>query len=194
MNKPINKETAEMKVNYMPTVEQIVNRHKGSKLAKSQFLLETKEYFENGEKYRICVRVRYDDECNNGHNTFAITGEIDRKAKNNRWYEDRCGCIHDDIVKHFPELRPFIKWHLTSSDGPIYYVSNSLYHAGFTQWKDARNEANLKSSSIYGALESDNEFNLMKAGEEELRKWLLDRHAPLMKEFRKAVESLGLIY
>lgn len=39
------------------------------------------------------------------------------------------GCIHEDIVKHFPELRPYIKWHLCSSGEPLHYLANTLYHA-----------------------------------------------------------------
>lgn len=90
---------------------------------------QTKEYRKNisydGEPARIKATVRYDDDCGNGHNSFAITGEI--------WQRRRgvvtCGCIHDEIAKHFPKLKPFIKWHLMSSDGPMHYVANSLYHA-----------------------------------------------------------------
>lgn len=84
----------------------------------------------------LCVliaTVRYDDECKNGHNTFAITGELydraeripgEAKTKHSSgktlWLGS-CGCIHDDIAKHFPELAPYIKWHLVSSDAPMYY-------------------------------------------------------------------------
>jgi hypothetical protein len=39
------------------------------------------------------------------------------------------GCCHDEVAKHFPELAPFIKWHLTSSDGPMHYIANTVYHA-----------------------------------------------------------------
>ncbi len=40
------------------------------------------------------------------------------------------GCIHDEIAKHFPELFPLIKWHLCSTDGPMHYEANTIYHAG----------------------------------------------------------------
>ena len=101
-----------------------------STLIKSQFkIYGPKEYAEDGTTYRIKAKVRYDDECNNGHNTFSITGEIDRKS-GNRWVEHSGGCIHDEIAKHFPELKPFIKWHLVSSDSPLHYIANTLYHAG----------------------------------------------------------------
>lgn len=95
-----------------------------STLTKKQSKQFTKSYTENKERYTITATVRYDDQCNNGHNTFSITGEI----KGPRGWEC-CGCIHEDIAKHFPELAPFIKWHLCSSDGPLHYVANTVYHA-----------------------------------------------------------------
>jgi len=80
--------------------------------------------------HKIYVNVRYDDECGNGHNSFAITGDIysSRTSKADRYFE-MGGCIHEQVAKHFPELAPFIKWHLTSSDGPMHYVANTMYHA-----------------------------------------------------------------
>lgn len=87
-------------------------------------------YTEHGETYRIKAKVRYDDECGNGHNTFAITADIDWKDNRGIWREHGGGCCHEEIVKHFPELEPFIKWHLVSSDGPMHYVQNTIYHAG----------------------------------------------------------------
>lgn len=86
-------------------------------------------YTEDGTKYRITATVRYDDECNNGYNSFAITGSIDRYS-DGRWYGDAVGCIHEEIAKHFPELAPVIKWHLMNSDGPFGYIDNTVYHAG----------------------------------------------------------------
>lgn len=84
-----------------------------------------------GESATITATVRYDDECSNGHNSFAITGQI--SSTNKRKYTDGFiagGCIHEDVAKHFPELAPFIKWHLCDSDGPMHYIANTSYHAG----------------------------------------------------------------
>lgn len=75
----------------------------------------------------LSVELRFDDECLNGHETFSITGKV-------RWLGLRdveaCGCIHEDIARVFPELKPLIKWHLTSTDGPMHYIANTCYHAG----------------------------------------------------------------
>ena len=87
------------------------------------------EYEEHGHKYRIRAHVRYDDQCGNGHNTFAITGQINM-LDGKYWREDSGGCIHEEIAKHFPDLAPLIKWHLCSSDGPMHYGANAAYFAG----------------------------------------------------------------
>lgn len=101
-----------------------------SKLTKRQRLkFGPKVYTEGKEKYRIIAEVRHDDECGNGHNSFSITGQIDR-LQNGVWRDHTGGCIHEDVAKHFPELAPFLKWHLTSTDGPMHYIANTLYLAG----------------------------------------------------------------
>lgn len=88
-----------------------------------------KFYTERGQKYRITADVRHDDQCHNGHNTFSITGSIDR-VERGVWVDDSGGCIHKEIAKHFPELAPMIKWHLVSTDGPMHYPGNVTYMAG----------------------------------------------------------------
>jgi hypothetical protein len=40
------------------------------------------------------------------------------------------GCLHDEVAKAFPELAPFVKWHLCSTDGPPHYLANVAYLAG----------------------------------------------------------------
>jgi hypothetical protein len=78
----------------------------------------------------IRVEMRFDDECGNGHNTFAITATVVTPASRAKRDIAAGGCLHDDIAKVFPELAPLIKWHLMSTDGPMHYIANTLYHAG----------------------------------------------------------------
>lgn len=68
----------------------------------------------------ISLEIRYDDECGNGHNTFSMTGSCNGAS----------GCIHDEIQEAFPEFAHLIKWHLCSSDGPMHYLENTIWHAG----------------------------------------------------------------
>ena len=86
-----------------------------------------KTYTENGRTYRITARVRFDDECRNGHNSFSVTGQIDEQH-GSRWMDRSGGCIHEEVAKHFPELAPVIKWHLCDWSGPMHYVANTTYH------------------------------------------------------------------
>lgn len=81
-----------------------------------------------GEKVLMHAEVRFDDNCKNGHNSFAVTGF--------GWYDnwkardwDFGGSCHDMIEKVFPELKHLIKWHFMSSDSPMHYVANTVYHA-----------------------------------------------------------------
>lgn len=78
----------------------------------------------------ITVRVEFDDEHGNGHNTFTIGGEVTTPASRRRGDIQAGGCIHDEIAKAFPELAHLIRWHLTSTDGPMHYASNTVYLAG----------------------------------------------------------------
>lgn len=95
---------------------------------KQKWVSEWREYKEGGQKYRIRAKVRLDDDCKNGHNSFAITGETER-IERHRWSEDSCGCLHDEIAKRFPELASLTKWHGTATDGPMHYIANTCYHA-----------------------------------------------------------------
>lgn len=138
-----------------------------------------KLFIVDGETYRIKAIIRYDDECGNGHNSFAITGNIDIKRKNGTWGDYCCGSIHEQIAEHFPELAKYIKWHLVSSDEPMHYVANTVYHAKEGNLKAARDCA-IWPDATQDQLKS--EYALM------------ERLPALMAEFKKDVESLGFIY
>jgi len=94
-----------------------------SRLTKDQSLTEFKTWTENKQRYKLTVTIRYDDRCGNGHNTFSVTGVL---HVNGRW--DSCGCLHDLIQERVPKYSHLIKWHLVSSDGPMHYIANTLYH------------------------------------------------------------------
>lgn len=70
---------------------------------------------------------------------FSITGEIYHKGKP---MTDRnmisCGCVHEDILKVAPELKPLVDIHLSDMDGvPMHAEANGWYWlakaAGVTQ-------------------------------------------------------------
>lgn len=95
----------------------------------NQSILSTREYTERGAKYRITGRLRFDDECHNGHESFSITADI-HEWRNGAWREYTGGCCHDEIARRFPEWAHLIPWHLTSTDGPMHYEANTVYLAG----------------------------------------------------------------
>jgi hypothetical protein len=85
---------------------------------------------DEGKDKLMVVEVRYDDECGNWRNSFAITGAIYENKYRSKRSLERSGCIHDEIAEYFPDLAKYIKWHLVSSDGPMDYFANTLYLAG----------------------------------------------------------------
>ena len=110
-----------------------LNTLPSSILTKNQKKHIIKHFKENDKNYTLFINLRFDDECNNGHNSFAVTGSLYRGsyevAPKNEKYLLSCGSIHDDITKYAPELAYLIKWHLTSTDGPMHYLANTLYNA-----------------------------------------------------------------
>jgi hypothetical protein len=103
----------------------------------------------SGNNFVLIAKVRHDDECGNGHNTFSITGELYDRARipgeasikhanGTTYYLGSCGCIHEDIAKYFPQLAPLLKWHGCSTDGPMYYLGNTIYQAGDRDYSGLR--------------------------------------------------------
>ena len=99
-----------------------------SVLTKNQKRSYRKDFKEHGEPYLIEAVTRYDDSCGNGKNSFSLTGTIWKTGSPSR--HECGGCIHEQIAAHFPDLASLVKWHLCSSDGPMYYLENTLYLAG----------------------------------------------------------------
>lgn len=150
------------------------------------------------------VEIRHDDSCKNGHNSFAITGDIRNATR-----EIAGGCLHDDIVQVFPELAGLIKWHLSSTDQPMHYVANTLYWLGYQGHCDdgKNNPPNLeyaRKSAVWPDLPESFicpiEWQKLTVGENkepknakisEITKILNDRLENLLSEFRVDVEGIG---
>ena len=78
-----------------------------------------------GKYERMDVDIRLNDGCHNGHQDFAITADI--YGKFGRW--EAGGCLHEEILKHFPEFKIFVDLHLSTFQGvPMYAISNGFYH------------------------------------------------------------------
>jgi len=132
-----------------------------------------------GEPHRMVVTVRHDDRCKNGHNSFSITADIFRMSQSLESKDpEACGCLHDEIAKAFPELVPLIQWHLTSTDGPMHYIANTLYWVEQGKLEHARNSAVWPEAEL----------------EDFTKEKLLERLPTLLQKFRIAVTNAGLEY
>lgn len=83
----------------------------------------------DGNTGRIDVRISLNDECKNGHQDFSITGDIyaHPSSKADKYFRSG-GCLHEEILEHFPEFAPFVRLHCCDYDGvPMYPAANMLY-------------------------------------------------------------------
>lgn len=120
---------------------------------------------------------------------LSVTAEIQR-AECGRWREDSCGCLHAEVVEHFPELRPLIPFHLTSErSGPMHYVANAVYHYQQGAWDFFKSTVVLQPGEAMPF-----EGRPLEEGEtaEELTAWLLARLPGLMDKFRAALDVCGV--
>lgn len=89
-----------------------------------------------GEPARMRVAIRFDDECGNSHNSFAITANIFQKGVPGGVAAG--GCLHAEIAEFFPELAPLVKFHLFDDRGPWGYICNTVYLAGDRDYNGRR--------------------------------------------------------
>lgn len=104
----------------------------------------------HGTNPRMRVFIRYDDECGNGYQSFAITAEIVTNESLRQNDVDSCGCLHDEIEKFFPELAHLVKHHSKGEDRIAGYPGNALYLAGDKDcWGRRKGDPSLTSDVIY---------------------------------------------
>jgi hypothetical protein len=151
---------------------------------------------ENGER-RIRVRFGLDKVGGNRYAHFSITGETERRERG-RWAEDSCGCIHEEIRKHFPELAKFIPFHLCDETGePMHYVANAMYwlrganHAErFVRELPAKCIEHFKSTVLWGVLPEDMNAEVPGLYRQEGEKWLAARLPKLVEKFNEAMAEM----
>lgn len=63
-------------------------------------------YTKSKDGDNLIIKIRLNDECKNGHQDFAITGDIYQKDKPKiDKYHLSGGCIHDEILAARPDLK-----------------------------------------------------------------------------------------
>lgn len=88
----------------------------------------SKIYLDNGNTYKVIATIKLHDECKNGTCSWSITGTLQQKKGNGRFYDIGHGCIHEEILKAFPKLKMFVDLHLCDWRGtPLYPVENGYY-------------------------------------------------------------------
>lgn len=166
-----------------------------------------KEFTEQGQKYRIQAKYGMDYEFARKHRqapSFSVTATIERQddRRPHHWREDSGGMLHADVAEHFPELEPYLMWHLVSTEGPMHYLANGKYW-----WEKAMGivtpgtrpaapgEPDPKAAFFwtiaYGAIPGEqmpytNDWN-------DVEKWLRGRLPKLLETFRHAMKTLGVL-
>lgn len=91
----------------------------------------SKVFYELGETYRIDVIADLVHRDGNSNAYFAIGADIFRHAKNGRKVHESGGCLHGEIIKHFPQLQLLVDIHLSDEEGvPMHAYANAAYWAG----------------------------------------------------------------
>jgi hypothetical protein len=87
-----------------------------------------KSFREKGITYKVITTIKLHDECKNGTYSWSITGILQQKKGNGRFYDIGHGCIHEEILKASPKLKMFVDLHLCDWRGtPLYPVETGYY-------------------------------------------------------------------
>ena len=101
-------------------------------------LKRRKRILVDGAPHVLKVDAKLHQLNGNARPYFSLTGEV----WDFRHREDpsMCGCIHDVILEHFPDLQIIADLHLSDEDGvPMHAVENGWYWYGGTKWQEREN-------------------------------------------------------
>jgi len=154
-----------------------------------------REYVKERNKYRIVVELSFDDCRKNGRDSFSITADIRENGK-----EYISGCCKDEIAANFPELAPLIKWHMSSTDGPMYYITNTLYWLGYSG--SPPNIEYARTAAVWSDMPEsmlcDKDARRLKvtrdAAAVPVRALLTDRLPGLLRDFKAAMSGAGFVW
>lgn len=119
------------------------------------------QFEENGKYYLLIASAKLEKLSGNKHAYFSITADLKESANTVKYYkqygnviswrEYSGGCLHDEVEKHVPEWKKYLKWHLTDATGiPMYYIENTLYHASNLDcWGKYKGEPKSPETKIY---------------------------------------------
>lgn len=135
---------------------------------------------------------------NNQEPYFSATCDIEEKH-GIRWIDSGGGAAHELIGRHFPELRPYLKWHLVSTGEPMHYIANAQYWwekmNGSSRWPAQAGEPNPKDAFlhtiIFGGIPGEKLRDTSFWA--QMEPWLRERFQKLMGHFAADMETLGVL-
>ncbi len=141
------------------------------------------------------VKIRLNDECKNGHEDFAITGDIYEagKPKNDRNMIS-CGAIGDEIAQKMPRFKMFNDLHLAQFSGiPMYAIENGFYHLqqGFNNTKPT--DANFKAEFCEYYRINPELFDLINVPEKDYFKYQLIKLGIVENWGKQAIEAIKVL-
>lgn len=125
----------------------------------------------DAEGNTMYINIRLNDECNNGHQDFAITADVYQKGKpKSDRYHIMGGCCHDEILKVHPELKIFVDLHLCDYKGiPMHAIANGFYHlcVGFNKVAPGDELFKIKFCEYYRV--TPEQFDVLNTSENKIQ-------------------------
>ena len=143
---------------------------------------------------RIDIEISLNDECKNGHQNFHITGSTwEHETSKADKYNTGWGCLHEDILKHFPKFKPFIALHGCDYKGiPTHAGANGFYF--ITKGFDNLNGKTHKEYFCDCYRVTPQQYGVLKESENTLEFSILLKELGILnqweKEAKKAIKQL----
>ena len=141
---------------------------------------------------KVKISIRLDDQCNNGHQDFAITADLYEKTKREGdhlyiWEWASGGCVHDAILRIAPELKQFVDLHLCDFNGcPMYAVANGFY--------SIREDKMEKDKFCESYRVSKSQYNKLVRAENKLEYAILLEELGIIKQWKvEAKEAIKVL-
>ncbi len=146
----------------------------------------------NDGKHTLTARISLDDDCNNGHQDFHLTGEIYEAGKPRiDRYMVTYGAIGDTVAEHCPELAIFNRLHLCDYAGvPMHAVSNMYFHLHnkLNQGHAVDSEEHKTQYCEYYRI-LPTEFEALRMAENEIQFAMIFRDLPIVSRWKAEAET-----
>lgn len=101
----------------------------------------------NGEI--LSVQISLDDDPRNGYEDFSMTGDLYERSPKTDRNLITAGCIHEEILKDYPELQIFADLHLSDSNGvPMHAITNGKYHVETGNYEAAKRHFRINDEEL----------------------------------------------